>query len=141
MRARANRARALCAVAAALLGASSVHGQAASADGGNASQQDGHGMLARELRALSDAHLLSLKDASESELRALVAKGEQLHLSGRDDEAVVVLLEALESPRFTDFHDFDAYAAGEYMAAVSLLELGSRQSARRYLERVIARGP
>jgi tetratricopeptide (TPR) repeat protein len=98
-------------------------------------------MLARELHALSDAHLLSLKDASESELRTLVAKGEQLHLQGRDDEAAVVLLEALESPRFADFHDFDSYAAGEYVAAVSLLELGSRQSARRYLERVIARGP
>jgi TolA-binding protein len=97
-------------------------------------------MLARELQALSDAKLLSLQDASESELRALVAKGEQLHLQGRDDEAAVVLLEALESPRFTDFRDFEAYAAGEYTAAVALLELGSRQSARRYLERAIARG-
>src|SRR5690349_9787527 len=98
MRARANRARVLCAAAAAWLAASSGYAQdaasaaPASADGSNAARQDGHGMLARELQALSDAHLLSLKDASESELRALVAKGEQLHLSGRDDEAVVVLL-------------------------------------------------
>ena len=144
----------MCAVAAALLGSSSVRAQApprsagavaeqsaASADGGNPSRQDGSGLLRRELHALSDAHLMSLKDASESELRALVAKGEQLHLQGSDDEAAVVLLEALESPRFTDFRDFDSYAAGEYVAAVSLLGLGSRQSARRYLERVIARGP
>ena len=85
--------------------------------------------------------LLPVANASVEQLRLLVAEGERLYLAGRDDEAALLLLEAVESPRFTDFQSFDEYAAAEHMAGSALLRLGSLKTARRYLERVIERGP
>jgi tetratricopeptide (TPR) repeat protein len=97
--------------------------------------------LGEQLRALSQARLLSLESASADQLRALVAAAEQHVLDGRSDEAAVLLLEALESPRFADFHDFPEYAAAEHMAGQALYKVGALASARRYLERAVARGP
>src|SRR5262245_40496440 len=92
-----------------------AHGQAANEAAKDGQKPTDESLLSRELKAMAGARLMSLRDASEADLRALVAKGEQLHLDGRDDEAAVLLLEALESPRFADFRDFDAYAAGEHI--------------------------
>ena len=84
---------------------------------------------------------MSVESASAEQLRALVAEGERLSLAGQYDEAILLLLEALESPRFADFREFPEYAAAEHMASGALLRTGSLLSARRYLERAIARGP
>lgn len=97
--------------------------------------------LAAYLDAMVKGRLLVAEGASEAQLTALVAEGERLFLDGRYDAASALLLEAVESPRFADFHGFDSYAAAEHMAGSALYKLGSLKTARRYLERVIARGP
>jgi hypothetical protein len=97
--------------------------------------------LSHYLQTLARLRLLPAENGSVEQLRALVAEGERLHLAGRDDEAALLFLEAIESPRFTDFQSFDEYAAAEHMAGSALLRLGSLKTARRYLERSVARGP
>jgi hypothetical protein len=97
--------------------------------------------LGEQLRALAEARLLSLEAADVDQLRRLVARAEHLSFDGRDDEAVLHLLEALESPRFADFKDFTEFAAAEHMAGAALIRVGSLRSARRYLEHAVLRGP
>jgi hypothetical protein len=97
--------------------------------------------LRDQLRALAQARLLPTQDGSADQLRALVADAEQRMFDARNDEAVLLLLEALESPRFGDFRELPEYAAAEHMAGQALFRVGSLQTARRYLERAVARGP
>ena len=97
--------------------------------------------LAHYLKTLADQRLLTVESGSVERLRALVAEGEQRYLAGDDDAAAILLLEAVESPRFADFRSFDEFAAAEHMAGSALARLGSLQTARRYFERAIERGP
>ena len=97
--------------------------------------------LAHYLQTLASQRLLTIESGSVEQLRALVAEGEKSYLAGDNDAAAILLLEAVESPRFADFHGFDEYAAAEHMAGNALARLGSLQTARRYLERAIERGP
>jgi hypothetical protein len=97
--------------------------------------------LSGYLEAMAQSRLLVTESASAAQLAALVAEGERLFLEGRHDAASAILLEAVESPRYADFRDFDAYLAAEHMAGSALYRLGSLKTARGYLERVIARGP
>jgi hypothetical protein len=101
----------------------------------------GEPSLSRYLEAMVERRLLVTESASEAQLAALVAEGERLFLDGRYDAASALLLEAVESPRFADFRDFDAYVAAEHMAGSALYRLGSLKTARRYLQRLIVRGP
>jgi tetratricopeptide (TPR) repeat protein len=106
-----------------------------------ASGADGAEATFREqLRALAAASLLPAEGGSVGELRALVALGERLYLERRYDEAAVVLMEAVESPRHADFGDFEEMAAAEHMLGGALYRLGSLLTARRYLKRAIERG-
>lgn len=97
--------------------------------------------LAHYLQTLASQRLLTIESGSVEQLRALVAEGEKEYLAGHNDAAAILLLEAVESPRFADFHGFDEYAAAEHMAGSALARLGSLQTARRYLERAVERGP
>lgn len=96
--------------------------------------------LGEHLKALAAEKLLPLEGASVDELAALVGKGEKLYLAQRYDEAAVVLLEAVESPRYADFQDFEPAAAAEHMLGAALHRTGSLLTARRYLQRGIQRG-
>jgi hypothetical protein len=122
-------------VAAMLLPVGVAHAQAPSAT------PPADSPLSRYLTAMVKARLAPMQDANAAELRARVAAGQRLALEQRYDEAAVLLLEALEGPRFNDFRDFDEYAAAEFTAASALMRLGSHATARRYLERLVARGP
>jgi TolA-binding protein len=129
----------LCAHVAAQA-ATSGGSAAAKASAASASATQAPG-LSRYLEALEQARIAPVQTASVAQLRALLTQGERFYLEGGYDEAAVLLLEALESPRFKDFHDFPEYAAAEHMAGSSLEHLGSLKTARVYLERVVARGP
>jgi hypothetical protein len=109
----------------------------------HAPEADAHApsrILAEQLAALARARLLHVRDATERELFELVERAEALHFDGHDAEAVALLLEALESPRFADFGDLPAYVAAEHAAATSLVAIGSLATARHYLKRAITRG-
>jgi hypothetical protein len=97
--------------------------------------------LAHYLQTLARLRLLPVESGSVAQLQVLVAEGERLYLAGQDNEAAILLLEAVESPRFADFKSFDEYVAAEHMAGAALLRIGSLNTARRYLQRVIERGP
>jgi hypothetical protein len=97
--------------------------------------------LSHYLQALAQAKLAPEQNTTAAQLRALVAEGERFFLDGRYDEAAILLVEAVESPRFKDFHGFAEYAAAEHMAGSALSRLGSLKTARIYLQRVVARGP
>lgn len=129
----------LCAAAFAAFVPPSAAAQDAESAAGEAETASGP-TLGEELAALAKARLMSVESASAEQLRALVAEGERLSLAGQHDDATLLLLEALESPRFADYREFPEYAAAEHMAGGALLRTGSLLSARRYLERAIARG-
>jgi hypothetical protein len=97
--------------------------------------------LSRYLQAIDEARLSPQQSATAAQLRALVAEGERLHVAGHSDEAAILLLEAVESPRFANFHDFEEYVAAEHMAGAALFRLGALKTARIYLGRTIDRGP
>ena len=120
---------------------SDVPGQPAAAPSAAAEQAPTPSrMLADELAALARARLLHVRDATERELSSLVERAEGLHFDGHDGDAVALLLEALESPRFADFGELPAYAASEHEASLSQVAIGSLATARHYLKRAIGRG-
>src|SRR5438105_5040408 len=92
--------RALCAL---MLGCAAVQARGVQADAtpGAVVQHDVAQLIdeliaARARASWSDAHA----PGTLEQLSALLAQGERLQRAGRDAEAVVPLLEALESPRF-----------------------------------------
>ncbi len=97
--------------------------------------------LAHYLQALGQARLAPAQTSTVAQLRALLAQAERLYVDGNYDQAAILLLEAVESPRFAAFHDFEEYAAAEHMAGSALLRLGALETARVYLERAVDRGP
>lgn len=97
--------------------------------------------LGRYYRALGDQRLVAPETGSERALAELVGRGEQLALDRRWDEAALVLFEAAESPRFTDFQGSDDASHAEYLLGGALTELGAHRTAFHYLERILLRGP
>ncbi len=96
--------------------------------------------LGRYLHALEARRLLTVEAASAEELADRVRRGEDALFDGRADEAVRWLFEVVESPRFADFTEEEAYQAAEWWLATALRELGAMRSAERYTLRVLARG-
>src|SRR5262249_6330602 len=78
---------------------------------------------------------------SASQLRELVGKGEQLYLDAQYGDALILLLEAVESPRFADFQDLPEAMAAEHMLGATHVRLGSLRSALAVLDRALDRGP
>ncbi len=104
-------------------------------------EEPGGTPLSVYLDALAERRLLAAETGSVERLRELVRRGEELFLSGRDDEAALVLFEVAESPRFADFVSLDEFRGAEYMLARALERLGALRTASRYLERILERGP
>src|SRR5687768_3241269 len=68
-------------------------------------------------RALAERRLLAAESGSIEGLREAVRAGEALVVAERWDEAALVLWEATESPRFTDFAETDEMRQAEFMLA------------------------
>lgn len=98
-------------------------------------------MLDKYFDAMSKSRLLALETGSAEKLRLLVAAGEQLFLDQRYADALVVLVEVVDSPRFADYRDLTEAMAAEHMLAATHVQLGSYRTALHYLERAVARGP
>lgn len=109
-----------------------------------AAAQDTHqgtGDLATYYQALADQRLLASETGSIEELRADLARAEELALDGQHDAAALVLYELTESPRFSDFESGEELRNAQYLLAGELAELGAYRSAFRVAERVLAHGP
>jgi hypothetical protein len=99
------------------------------------------GALDAYYRALSERRLLARETGSIVELRDMVQRAEGLFVELRWDEAALVLYEATESPRFTDFAETEEMRQAEFMLAGALQEMGALRTAFRVLERILSRGP
>jgi tetratricopeptide (TPR) repeat protein len=115
---------------AALLGSAALDVSVARADA----------MLDKYFDAMSKSRLLALETGSADKLRLLVAAGEQLFLDQRYADALVVLVEVVDSPRFADYRDMPEAMAAEHMLAATHVQLGSYRTALHYLDRAVARG-
>ncbi|HEX5656223.1 MAG TPA: outer membrane protein assembly factor BamD, partial [Polyangiales bacterium] len=98
-------------------------------------------LLAAHLALLEKKKLAPAPATRVDELEELLEHAYQRELAGRKDEAAMMLLEAVEGPRFRAFEGLDAFAAAELMLASLLLDLGAWQSAQRSVDRLLARGP
>jgi tetratricopeptide (TPR) repeat protein len=98
-------------------------------------------MLDKYFDAMSKSRLLALETGNADKLRLLVAAGEQLFLDQRYADALVVLVEVVDSPRFADYRDMQEAMAAEHMLAATHVQLGSYRTALHYLDRAVARGP
>jgi tetratricopeptide (TPR) repeat protein len=98
-------------------------------------------MLDKYFEAMSKSRLLATETGTADGLRALAARGEQLFLDGRHADALVVLVEVVDSPRFADYRELPEAMAAEHMLAATHVQLGSYRAALKYLDRALARGP
>lgn len=98
-------------------------------------------LLDKYFKAMAHGRLLALETGTAERLRALVAHGERLFLDRRYADALVVLVEAVDSPRFADYRELPEALAAEHMLAATHVQLGSHRAALRYLARALARGP
>ena len=131
----------LVALLALLGGAQLALAPTALGQGSDEAASSGAVALGTYLDALAERRLIAAETGSIEVLREKVRRGEELYFAGRFDEAVIVLYEAVESPRFADFASLDEYQGGEFMLAGALVELGALHSASRFLGRLLARGP
>jgi TolA-binding protein len=122
--------RGACALALALAPASASAQETSSTTGD----------LGAYYAALSERRLIAAETGSIEELRAELARAEDLALDGEHDAAALVLYELTESPRFTDFESSDEVRNAQYLLAGELAELGAYRSAFRVDERVLAHG-
>ena len=97
-------------------------------------------MLAGELALLEKKKLAAPTASSIDELDALLEDAHARVLSGRKDEATMLLLEAVEGPRFRSFESFPPFAAAELMLASLLLDQHALLSAQRSVDRLLLRG-
>jgi len=93
------------------------------------------------MQALSSRRLIASETGSVESLRKLVSVGETLYLGERYDDALLVLYEAVESPRFVDFVELTEVRSAELMLGAALHQLGALGTAARYLDRLLVRGP
>ncbi len=98
-------------------------------------------LLKAHLELLEEKKLAPAPATRVDELEELLEHAYQRELAGRKDEAAMMLLEAVEGPRFRAFEGLDQFAAADLMLASLLLDLGAWQSAQRGVDRLLARGP
>jgi hypothetical protein len=92
-------------------------------------------MLDKYFEAMSKSRLLATETGSADAMRELAARGEQLFLDGRHADALVVLVEVVDSPRFADYRELPEGLAAEHMLAATHVQLGSYRTALKYLDR------
>jgi tetratricopeptide (TPR) repeat protein len=97
-------------------------------------------MLEVELALLAKKKLAPMAANSVDELQAVLEDAHRCTLEGRTDEATLLLLEAVEGPRFRSFEGFDTFAAADLMLASLLLDQHALASGQRSVDRLLARG-
>lgn len=98
------------------------------------------GLLAGHLTLLEKKGLAPAAADSVDELDAVLEEAHQRALLGSKDEAAMLLLEAVEGPRFRSFESLDSFAAADLMLASLLLDQRALLSAQRSVDRLLARG-
>ncbi len=111
-----------------------AQGAAASSAPAEESVLDGY------LRLLHEKKLSAPEAQSSEELIATVQAAQEAKLKGRHDEAMALLLEAVEGPRFRAFDGLDEFHAAELLLSAGLLEEHALKSAQRIVDRMLARG-
>jgi hypothetical protein len=96
--------------------------------------------LARYFTALHDQRLVAGQAARVEELRAMLARAEDLAFDGRHEDAALLLFELLQHPRFKDYAELDELDAARYQLGSALHELGAEASARRVLIELLRKG-
>jgi hypothetical protein len=96
--------------------------------------------MARYFQALRDQRLVAAQTARVEELRAMLARAEELTQEGRDEDAALLLFEILQHPRFKDYAGLDEIDAVRYQLGSALHELGAEASARRVLIELLRKG-
>ncbi len=129
-----------CLAASATLAVLALGTVATTASSARAQDAQHTGDLATYYAALADRRLVSAETGSIEQLRTMVAAGEELALDENYDAAALVLYEATESPRFSDFESTEEFRNAQFILAGSLSELGAYRSAFRVLERVLGHG-
>lgn len=96
--------------------------------------------LASYFQALHDQRLVAGQTARVEELRAMLARAEQLARDGRYEDTALLLFEILQHPRFKDYAGLDEMDAARYQLGSALHELGAETSARRVLIELLRKG-
>lgn len=97
-------------------------------------------MLEGHLILLAKANLGGKPVESVRELDELLARAYHYEADGRRDEATLLLLEAVEGPRFRSFESLASFAAAELTLASLLIDARALSTAERAIDRLIARG-
>jgi hypothetical protein len=133
-------ARGVVGIVLALGGANVARAQSTSTSA-SSSTSSATGDLATYYTALSERRLVASETGSVEQLRAQLARAEELALDGQHDAAALLLYELAESPRFSDFEATEEYRNAQYLLGGELAELGAYRSAFRVIERVLSHGP
>ena len=99
-----------------------------------------HALLDTYFKAFAAKHLLSSQAADVRELRRMLSDAELLAQQGRDEDAVIMLFELTQHPRFADYSDLEELDAAYYALGSSLHALGAEPSARLALRHVLQKG-
>ncbi|MEY4511358.1 MAG: hypothetical protein RLZZ450_3480 [Pseudomonadota bacterium] len=97
-------------------------------------------LLRGHLALLEQKRLAPTPAESVDELDALLQEAHQRALAGSKDEAAMLLLEAVEGPRFRTFESFPSFAAADLALASLLLDQRALLAAQRSVDRLLARG-
>ena len=92
-------------------------------------------------KAFANKHLVSTQTADVSELRKMLSDAELLAQQDRHEDAVLLLFELTQHPRFADYAELSEMDAAYYALGSSLHALGAEPSARAALRVVLAKGP
>ena len=92
-------------------------------------------------KAFARKRLISVQLAEVRELREQLAEAESLAQAGRTAEAVLLLTELTEHPRFADYSDLREFSAAHYALGSAQWQLGAAPSAQTSLRFVLSRGP
>lgn len=92
------------------------------------------------LALLDKKGLAGISADSAQELSAQVQEAQNALLAGKRDEAMVLLLEAVEGPRFQAFESLDEYHTAELILLSQLIEQHALTSAQRIVDRMLGRG-
>lgn len=91
--------------------------------------------------AFAERRLTSSQTAEVTELRSQLAEAESLALQGRASEAVLLLIELTEHPRYADYAELTELSAAHYALGSVLGTLGAAGSGQKSLHKVLERGP
>lgn len=98
-------------------------------------------MLEGHLALLAKQRLGLPPAESVDELDALLERAYRYDAQGRRDEATMLLLEAVEGPRFRSFESLPSFETAELTLASLLIAQRALSTAERAIDRLLARGP